>query len=491
MADLDDKMSSPMGNMWQRLGAAARATLVTGIILCAASAALVLWWAMRTDYQVLFSNLEPSDAAAVIQALKAQKVSYHIENQGRTITVPADHVYETRLALMSSGTPLTGGVGFEIFDRQGLGETEESQRIAYQRALQGELSRTIGALEHVRQAHVLLVLPESTIFRRDQQKARASVSITLEPGTHLQDDQILGVQRLVAASVSGLDVDQVVITDQRGVTLSSPGGDGLQSASSGARLKLKSDFEEYFTQKISTMLEHVVGPGKAIVSVNATLNFDQVTRSMQLLVPLNESDPDKGGGVLHRRETHDHVNSTGDSAAEDNKKNTNSSLEVDYEYGKKIEQVAAAPGALVRLTISVIVPGSMTTDREAHLLELIKAAAGTDEKRGDVVVLDSLDRIASPDIAADEVYGRQMAVTNKKVEPSDAIKTVAHAALPTGKLSSMNVLLAAGLLLVVLAFAGVIVVRRQDRLSTSDREKLLAEIVTALQTGRTDRQSRI
>src|SRR6185295_6468736 len=143
-----------------------------------------------------------------------QKTPYHLTGDGTTIEVPAGQVHETRLRLMSSGMPLAGGVGFEIFDRQGLGATEQSQRVSYQRALQGELARTIGALDHVQQARVHLVLPESTLFRRDRQESRASVSLKIEPGIVLLEAQIFGIQRLVAAAVPGLEIGRVVVTDQ-------------------------------------------------------------------------------------------------------------------------------------------------------------------------------------------------------------------------------------------------------------------------------------
>src|SRR6185295_13679574 len=121
-----------------------------------------------------------------------QKTPYHLTGDGTTIEVPAGQVHETRLRLMSSGAPLAGGVGFEIFDKQGLGATEQSQRVSYQRALQGELARTIGTLDNVKQARIHLVLPESTLFKRDREEARAAVTLNLKPGASLGPEQIMG-----------------------------------------------------------------------------------------------------------------------------------------------------------------------------------------------------------------------------------------------------------------------------------------------------------
>src|SRR5262245_61546964 len=176
-----------MAQWLETMSVRARVALWVGVAMILLAAAVLVWWSTRTEYSVLFSRPTESDAAAIVGELKKQKVEYQLADGGTTVRVPAARVHDIRLALMSSGTPIAGGVGFEIFDRQGLGATEQSQRVSYQRALQGELARTIGALDGVQQARVHLVLPESTLFRRDRQEARASVSLKLEPGIALQN----------------------------------------------------------------------------------------------------------------------------------------------------------------------------------------------------------------------------------------------------------------------------------------------------------------
>ena len=174
----DDR--SGIAGSWRALGPGARVGLVAGGLIIAFLVIAGAIWSMQPDYRVLFSNLSETDAAAIVTELKRTKTVYRLSDGGTTIRVPADRVYETRLALMSSGVPLSGGVGFEIFDKQGLGATEQSQRVSYQRALQGELARTIGALDHVRQARVLLALPTSSLFQRDRQQPRAAVSLIMQ-----------------------------------------------------------------------------------------------------------------------------------------------------------------------------------------------------------------------------------------------------------------------------------------------------------------------
>ena len=275
-----------------------RVLLGVGITLIVVASLALAWWASRTEHAVLFSRLTEADAAGIVAELKKQKVRYELADAGTTIRVPADQVHEIRLALMSSGTPIAGGVGFEIFDRQGLGATEQSQRVSFQRALQGELARTVGALEGVQQARVHLVLPESTLFRRDRQEARASVSLKLEPGLVLEQPRIFGIQKLVAASVPGLETSRVVVTDQHGLTLSSSDALTVGGATGEGRLTMKREVEEYVTRKIVALLDRTYGPGRAIVSVDATLNFDEVRRTVQDLLP-----PTAQGNVRRRRQT--------------------------------------------------------------------------------------------------------------------------------------------------------------------------------------------
>src|SRR6266496_2635524 len=221
LADADMTMAEFTENLrsfWTDLDRRGRAAILAGAVLVIVIAAVFAVWALQRDYQVLFKDLAQRDAAAVVAELKRLKVPYRIDADGSTLRVPADTVHETRLALMGRGVPLSGGVGFELFDNHDLSTTEYTQRINYQRALQGELARTIMSIEGVKLVRVHLVLPESSIFKRDKSRPKASVSVVLAPGGSLTESQILGVQRLVAASTPGLEAGIVNIVDQRGVT---------------------------------------------------------------------------------------------------------------------------------------------------------------------------------------------------------------------------------------------------------------------------------
>jgi flagellar M-ring protein FliF len=394
-------MNAPL-NYWNRLHPGSRIGFVAGAVLILVLTAWLAFMTLRPHYQVLFSRLAQSDAAAAVEQLKRLKVPYRIVGDGTTIEVPADQVYETRLRLMSSGTPFAGAVGFEIFDKQGLGATEESQRVSYQRALQGELSRTIGALEDVKQARVHLVLPESTLFKRDRQEARAGVFLTLQPGATLTHAQILGIQRLVAAAVAALDPAKVVVTDQRGITLS--GADSLSregaeaTGSSEARLEMKRDVEDAITRKVAKLLDSTYGPGQAIVSVDAQLDFDEIHRTVQGLLPVEWAQGERGAAIVRKRQVTSGASSS--SSAKSAEKDSpqppaNSTTEVEYQYGHSVEQVIAAPGTIARLSIGILVPGELSAEKQERITALVRAAAGVREGRGDTIVVQPIEELSA------------------------------------------------------------------------------------------------
>ncbi len=384
-----------IAGMWKSLGTGGRMGLVAGAFCIGLIVVGGAIWSMQTDYGVLFSNLSETDAAAIVTELKRTKTDYRLADGGTTIRVPTDRVYETRLALMSSGTPLSGGVGFEIFDKQGLGATEQSQRVSYQRALQGELARTIGALDRVRQARVLLALPVSSLFQRDRQQPRAAVSLIMQPGPPLERERIAGIQRLVAASVADLDPAHVVVTDQRGVTLSDrdtltgPGGVG------GGRLAMKREIEDYFTRKIADLLESAYGPGRVIVSVDVALNFDEIHRTVQSLLPAASSEPADAG--VHRKRQVITGGPAADDAANPQENDANgrhpvsTSTDVEYEYGRRVEQVVSSPGNIEQMSVGVVVRGQLSDDKQARIAQLVRMAAGLNERRGDAVTVQALD----------------------------------------------------------------------------------------------------
>jgi len=457
-----------------------KVALAVGITVIVIATGCLAWWALRTEYSVLFSRLNEADAAGIVAELKKQKVTYQLDDGGTTIRVPAERVHDVRLALMSSGTPIAGGVGFEIFDRQGLGATEQSQRVSFQRALQGELARTIGALDGVQQARVHLVLPESTLFRRDRQEARASVSLKLEPGVVLQEAQIFGIQRLVAAAVPGLELGHVVVTDQHGITLSAADALTVGGATGEGRLTMKREVEEYVTRKIVALLDRAYGPGRAIVSVDATLNFDEVKRTVQDLLPSN------GANVRRRRQSTPGSTALDPATTFQEDSAPRGTTDTEYDYGRRVEQVVAAPGSVTRLSVGVIVPGALDPATQERIEDMVRVAAGINETRGDLVVVQNLDGIGSDGSSVAPAASATVTPVEEGASPvvRPSVPAAAAASFPAWW-ANWYAWGAAAMALVLLLI--LLLLRRgggEARLSDDERARLLADVKASL-TGRT------
>ena len=396
MAEFTENLRS----FWTDLDRRGRVTVVGGVVLILVIVAAFAAWALHRDYQVLFKDLAQRDAAAVVAELKRIKVPYRIDDDGSTLRVPGDKVHETRLALMGRGVPLSGGVGFELFDNNDLSMTEYTQRINYQRALQGELARTIMSIEGVKLVRVHLVLPDSSIFKRDKNRPKASVSVVLAPGVGLTENQILGVQRLVAASTPGLEPGMVTVVDQRGVTLSSL-SDGAPGATAGGHLRMKKEVEEYLTRKVTEVLDRSFGPGQAIVSIDVVLNFDDIRRTTQDVIPAGGSVREQAGVVVHRREVMQRQSRpstfrTVEGEASNGRREDgqfNSTLETNYEVSRRVEQVVTSPGSVQRVSVGVVLPRAVGKDLAAGIESLVAMAAGLDARRGDAIVVQTLDQI--------------------------------------------------------------------------------------------------
>ncbi|MEH0198333.1 flagellar basal-body MS-ring/collar protein FliF [Caulobacter sp. CCNWLY153] len=214
------------------------AIVATGVVVLCAIFFAVYWLALRKPYGVLFTNLRDMDAATIVGELDKKKVPYKLADHGATILVPQDQVDGVRLDVMSQDLPLKGMVGFELFNKSDMGLTEFAQKINYQRALQGELARTIMTLEGIETARVHLSLAEQTIFRGDRQPAKASVTLAPRTGQVLSPATVRGVQRLVAAAVSDLKAADVVVLDGEGQIVSPEPSARLDAGSTGPEADL-------------------------------------------------------------------------------------------------------------------------------------------------------------------------------------------------------------------------------------------------------------
>jgi flagellar M-ring protein FliF len=256
-----------------QLGAAAAAIALIVVLIL---------WSRAPGYRVLFSNLNDQDGGAIVTALGQMNVPYRFSDNGRAILVPADKLYRTRMQLASRGLPQSGEVGFELLDKTRFGASQFTEQITYQRALEGEISRTIEAMNPVRKARVHLAIPKQSLFVRDRETPTASVLVTLYPGRTLSRAQVSAMTWLVSSSVPNLPADHVSIVDENGHLLTSP--DGAAGTDSNQR-QLVSTIEQRTTQRILTILTPLVGAGNVRAQVNADVDFTQREQTAETYRP--------------------------------------------------------------------------------------------------------------------------------------------------------------------------------------------------------------
>lgn len=246
------------------------------LILSLASFGSLIYWNNTPDMQILFTNLLPEDAGEIVSKLKEKRIPFKIAHNGSAILVPKDQVYDTRLALASEGLPKGGGVGFEVFDRQNLITSDFIQKMNYQRALQGELSRTIKQIKAIEQVRVHIVTPKESLFINEQKKPTASVFIKTRLGASLEPAQIEGIIHLVASSVEGLEPGNVTVVDTSGRILSKKNIPNTLANLTASQMEFQKSIEENLKKKVQSMLENVLGPQRVITQVTAEIDFQQV-----------------------------------------------------------------------------------------------------------------------------------------------------------------------------------------------------------------------
>ncbi len=471
---------------WKGLDGRGRTGVVAGIVMVMLLVGALVFWVLRTDYQVLFADLEERDAAAIVEELKRSKIVYRLADNGSKVLVPGNQVHETRLSLMSKDVLLNGGVGFEIFDNKDLGMTDYTQKINYQRALQGELARTIMAIDQVKLVRVHLVVPETSLFKRDKSRAKASISVVLKAGGHLSPEQIVGIQRLVAAAVPGLDMAMVSVFDQRGAMLSALADADDAAAGASGKLRMKREAEDYLVRKIVDVLDRTFGPGKAIVSVDVSLNFDQVKRTQQDVLPIHGAEGDDTGVVVRRRAMTSRQGGSATKAADADAvaystPGNNSTTDIEYEFGRRVEEVVATPGGVRRISVGVLVPQDISEEQLKRVQSIVSMTAGLNAERGDAIAVHSVSQLLVADSQAS--VGTQTNNAPIIVSPDDA---TADTALPdeadAAAIAQSNSILLGGMA-VLLTIVGIYLLTRRrhfpsahERLAEAQRRKLLSEI---------------
>ena len=285
MADAPQLSPAALIQGFNRLPNSRKFGLLVGLAATIAIIVGAVIWIGRPDYRVLYSNLSEQDGGAIIAALQQGAVPYKVAEGGSAILVPSDKVYDARFQLAAQGLPRGGAVGFELMEGQKLGVTQFQEQVNYQRALEGELARSIQSLSPVRAARVHLAIPKPTVFVRERRLPSASVVVHMHPGRALTAEQVDGIVHIVSSSVPELPINQVTVVDQSGKLLSGQMADDGKSGLAPSQREHLRQVEEDYAGRIESILQPLVGDGNVRAQVTAELDFTQVEQTAESFRP--------------------------------------------------------------------------------------------------------------------------------------------------------------------------------------------------------------
>jgi len=363
-------------------------------------------WVSNPSYGTLFTNLDSKDASAITGQLTSKGVSYKLADGGATIQVPQDKVYQLRLDMSSAGLPSGGNnAGYSLLDKQGITTSEFNQHVDYQRAMEGELAKTISSLDSVSSASVHLVIQSQDVFSADTLKPTASVLVATKGGQDLSQGQVQAVMHLVASSISGMDAKDVTVADTKGNVLSAPGSDASSGTDGAATGTAK--YEKKTTTDVQTMLDKVLGPGHAVVQVKATMNFDQTASTTDSYATPTTAAGGTAAAPLEQSQTTETCTGCGSGSGAAgvlgpngqpiaaaagttpsyNKSETATKATLDH----KVTSTKATTPTVTRQSVAVILDQKVVKSGDvANLTSQIQAAAGFDQTRGDTVQVNTM-----------------------------------------------------------------------------------------------------
>lgn len=424
-----------ISQIYQKLSLKQKIVAGSSIVLVVAFLVFLTLYKSKSDsfagYSVLFENISPSDSALIVDQLNKDGIKYKLANEG-TILVPISDVYKERIAVATLGIPKESKIGFEIFDKQEFGATDAEQRVKFQRALEGELARTIESLSSIQKATVRIAIPKESVFTERQSLPTASIVVELKPGVSLNAKQIFGIKNLVAASVTNLSTENVKIVNQDGVALGDEDGE-FDSDAIAQQIRYKREFENNYEQKIVNVLAPIVGGAdKVVAKVNIDFDFDKKDTKSEVYDPNNVvrsesnieekrqgSAPNEVGGVPGAVSNIGPVQGLDDSTLKE--QYNKSSQQTNYEISKKVTNVKGQFASINRVSAAVVIDGiykskkdsdgkptgefeftPLTKEQRESITNLIKQSIGYNQNRGDEVSLDNFEFKTHKDVSASE-----------------------------------------------------------------------------------------
>lgn len=407
-----NQLQEQVTTVWKKASSPQKITVISLVVAVVAIAAVLIGWAQKPSYAVAFSGLSDSDSSAIISELDTQGIPYQLKGTS-TILVPSSQVYSARLAMASAGLPEDSTVGYELFSGNTLGMTEFAQQVNYQRALEGELEKTIGSLDVVESVKVNVVTPEKSLLTTNQPPTTASVMIKVKPGDSLDAGQVKSITHLVAFSIEGLDPANVVVVDSNGNLLtngSSSGSEALVGQSDSQRAAEVAAAEE-IRQKVQTMLDTILGPNRAAVQANVVMDWSQkevnssVYDPTPVLLSSEKTYENSAGGTTQAGGVPGVASNLGTATpqatttpaatataqATGNGSYVQVSETNNYELSQTQTHEVYSTGQIKKISLAVMVDKVDDEKQLAMIKSAVTAAAGIDESRGDTLSVNTME----------------------------------------------------------------------------------------------------
>lgn len=390
---------------------------------------VVFWlWSQQPDYRVLFSNFTDKDGGAIVAALDKMNVPYKLSDSGSAILVPAAQVHQARLKLASQGLPKGGNIGFELLEKQKFGVSQFVEQVNFQRGLEGELERSIQAIDSVESAIIHLAIPKQSVFVRDQQKPTASVLLNVLPGRNLDANQVSAIVHLVASSVPHLPAANVTVVDQNGNLLSDTSKNAGAKNLDPAQLKYVDELQQNIARRVESIIAPIVGAANVRAEASVEVDFSSTEQAAEIYKP-NQNTPEVAVRSMQSNESSstDANGATGVPGALSNQPpadatapitteegeattatttvnaapiNTQKNTTTNFEVDKTVRYVQQAMGGVKRINVAVVVNNMPVVDAEGkttyrpltdaekqQINELARQAMGFNQERGDALAV--------------------------------------------------------------------------------------------------------
>lgn len=466
MSGVFGNLLGALADIWKNIGIGQKVSIILITLVSAGIIGGILYFGSRPDWRILYSDLDSKTAAKVCDIIRDNNVPMNITNGGRTIMVPSKDVYAMRMKVAGEGVAVDAkGSGFELFDNMQLGLTDRQQQIAYQRAIQGELSRMIAEMPGIVDSKVMVTMPRKSIFKKDENRPTASIMLVMNRGSALSPDQINSIRYMVASAVPEMTPNDVTITDNRGRLLQrQTGADGAAGSDPGSRLELSRSIENDLKEKAEAILRPIVGAERVVAMVSCDIDFEKIDRVIESInteqtavisEKIVSDDAQRSGASRGNapgaaanaapREQVVAVNNP-DAAAGQNRTlvEQRKTVERQYVIPKSMEKVSISGGRVKRLSVAVTVGyndgDKPWSDEQMNSFErLIAAAVGVDNY--------ILDKSIKP------VTVRQMPFAKPQAVSSNAVPMTDQILLQIEKLSNSGLIRpVAGMLILMILF---------------------------------------